>query len=180
VLPRYAIQRFGAPRGGWQPPECEAGHCGIDLQQPRGTAVHAAADGRVLRAMREETPGRGRFLRLEHAGGQVITVYLHLDTIRADLRAGSPVQAGEPIGTVGSSGLSRGGAHLHFELAIRDGGAHRFIDPEPIVRAWPLPGAAGVPVAGLRAASLRPAMSPPRGRASCNAPGLPPCKSHDG
>jgi murein DD-endopeptidase MepM/ murein hydrolase activator NlpD len=136
---RYAIQRFGAVRRGWNPPECEGGHCGIDLQQPRGTPVHAVHDAVVLKLVRTEVSGRGLHLQLAHLDGEVMTAYLHLDTIRGDLRVGSTVERGRVIGTVGSTGLTRGGAHLHFELAIREGGGYRFLDPEPIVASWPRP-----------------------------------------
>lgn len=163
---RYAIQRFGAVRGGWNPPECEGGHCGIDLQQPRGTPVHAVHDAVVLKLVRSEVPGRGRYLQLAHLGGEVMTAYLHLDTIRAELRVGSTVARGSVVGTVGSTGLTRGGAHLHFELAIREGGSYRFLDPEPIVASWPGPSCRARPRSrACRNPSLdRESMRQPRGR----------------
>jgi hypothetical protein len=142
VAATYASHRFGAVRVGRHPPECELGHCGIDLGRPRGTPVHAVHDGVVLKAVRDEAAGgsRGRFLQLGHKGGAVTSGYLHLDEIRSDLRPGTLVKGGELIGAVGRTGAATG-PHLHFELALREGKgeALRFLDPEPIMRYWALP-----------------------------------------
>lgn len=94
-------------------------HRGIDIAAPRGTPVLAAADGQVLAAGRRG--GYGQQVRLRHSGGME-TSYSHLSRIVAI--PGSRVRQGEPIGFVGSTGLSTG-AHLHYELHV--GG--RPVDP---------------------------------------------------
>lgn len=89
-------------------------HQGIDFAAPRGTPVLAAADAVV-----EETGrlgGYGITVRLRHPDG-VETRYAHLSAIAPGLRPGDAVRQGEPIGRVGSTGLSTG-PHLHYEVRI--------------------------------------------------------------
>jgi lipoprotein NlpD len=99
-------------------------HGGLDIEAELGSAVRAAADGRVVYAGKG-LPGLGRSIVLLHKSGWV-TVYgsnreLHV-------RAGDEVRRGEWIAEVGRSG-STGDAHLHFEL--REGGDRR--DPSPLL-----------------------------------------------
>ena len=71
-----------------------------------------------------------------------MTRYIHLDSIREDLREGAHVQGGELIGRLGRTGVEHSGAHLHFSLSLRAGGRggdERYIDPEPMLRDWQLP-----------------------------------------
>ena len=96
-------------------------HLGVDFAAPRGTPVHAAADGSVVDAGWER--GLGRTVRIEHADGYR-TTYGHLSSIAGSLRSGRPVRRGQVIGYVGSTGLSTGN-HLHYGVE-RDG---RYVDP---------------------------------------------------
>jgi len=96
-------------------------HNGIDYAAPTGTAVHAAAAGRVK--MAEERIVTGNTIVIEHLPG-VMTVYFHLDSM--DVSENVIVERGEEIGTVGNTGLSTG-PHLHWELRV--GGSA--IDPRP-------------------------------------------------
>jgi hypothetical protein len=150
TAPPNSACRFGAPRPGVRPAECELGHCGIDLVQPEGSTVHAVYDGVVIQAVRDEIRGgiAGRFIRLSHKEGAVFTSYVHLRDLRADLRAGTKVRGGEPIGTLGRTGCKRGGAHLHFALAVRRGGGVRYVDPEQLVALWRMPAARTGPLVG--------------------------------
>ena len=50
--------------------------------------------------------------------GSFETRYMHLDEIREDLKPGMKVKAGEMIGTVGNTGTSSKGAHLHLKFMI--------------------------------------------------------------
>ena len=102
--------------------------------------VLAAHDGVVERVERDpEVGGRrgneGRFVRVNHKGGTVVTSYIHLDAIREDLRPGIPVKAGEAIGTVGDTGVHHSGPHLHFAVSVRPSadGPELFINPEPLL-----------------------------------------------
>ena len=84
---------------------------------------------------------RARYERLGHLGGQMVTRYVHLDSIRPGLREGVSVAAGEAIGTVGRTGTSCAGPHLHFGVSLRDSGGRgeTYVDPEPLLAWWKLP-----------------------------------------
>ena len=65
----------------------------------------------------------GRTVVVDH-GDQVATIYGHLR--ESLVNVGAAVERGEPLGWVGSTGLSTG-AHLHFELRVRG----KAVDPGP-------------------------------------------------
>ena len=146
-LPWSESRRFGAVRPQPRPVECELGHCGVDLGSVLGEPVFAIFDGVVERIERAEDRGgrAGRYLRIGHTDGTVISRYIHLDSIRADLREGARVRGGELLGRLGRSGVHNSGPHLHFGLSLRPGGpgasraSERYIDPEPLLRTWQLP-----------------------------------------
>ena len=98
-------ERFG-PRG-------DRFHAGVDFPAGAGTAVLAAAPGRVVYAG-WRPGGFGRVVMLAHGGG-VRTLYAHL--ARVDVRLGARVERGMRIGLVGSTGRSSG-PHLHFEVRL--------------------------------------------------------------
>jgi Peptidase family M23 len=149
ALPLNGSRRFGAARPTPRPAECELGHCGVDLGTTAGVPVFAVFDGVIERIERDETKATsgadaraGRFVRIGHKDGTVVSRYIHLDSIRADLSEGDRVKGGELIGRLGSTGIFSTGPHLHFSLSLRDGGRgtpERYIDPEPLLRLWQLP-----------------------------------------
>ncbi len=149
ALPTNESRRFGAVRPQPRPPECELGHCGVDLGSTVGEPVFAVFDGVIERIERDETKlvaaadaRAGRFIRISHKEGTVVSRYIHLDTIREDLKEGDHVTGGQLIGRLGRSGINNAGAHLHFSLSLRQGGKggnERYIDPEPMLREWQLP-----------------------------------------
>jgi len=144
ALPGSESRRFGAVRPQPRPPECELGHCGVDLGNTLGEPVFASFDGVVEKIERDaERGGRaGRFVRLGHKNGTVVTRYIHLDTIRADLKEGDRVSGGELIARLGASCVFHSGPHLHFAVSLRPGGPsgdERYVDPEPLLREWRLP-----------------------------------------
>jgi murein DD-endopeptidase MepM/ murein hydrolase activator NlpD len=121
------------------------GHCGMDLGDAKGEPIMAVHDGVVERVVRDpELGGRrgneGRFIRINHKGGTVVSSYLHLDGVRSDLQAGTPVKAGEVIATVGDTGVHHSGPHLHFAISVRASpeGSEMFINPEPLLHLWPV------------------------------------------
>lgn len=87
-----------------------AAHRGVDYAAPRGTPVHAAADGVVRLAGRHA--GFGLAVRLRHANG-FETLYGHLS--RVAVRPGQRVEQGAPLGSVGATGLATG-PHLHYAM----------------------------------------------------------------
>ncbi|MDX1678373.1 peptidoglycan DD-metalloendopeptidase family protein [Arsukibacterium sp.] len=89
-------------------------HNGTDFATPTGTAVLAAAEGRVIRV--ENHPYAGRYIEVQHHG-QYKTRYLHLH--KALVRPGQQVERGQRIGLSGASGRVTG-AHLHYELHVNN------------------------------------------------------------
>lgn len=96
-------------------------HTGIDYAAAEGTTVLAPADGVVVFADTLEL--RGGVLIIDHGLG-VMTGYYHL--LEALVAQGDSVTAGQPIGRVGSTGLSSG-PHLHWDLRVMD----VTVDPTP-------------------------------------------------
>jgi hypothetical protein len=145
ALPLWESRRFGAARPQPRPAECELGHCGVDLGTTLGEPVFAIFDGVIERIERDETRGAnaGRFVRVGHRSGTVVSRYIHLDSIREDLHEGATVRGGELLGRLGRSGVEHSGAHLHFALSLRPdghaGAAERYVDPEPLLARWQLP-----------------------------------------
>jgi murein DD-endopeptidase MepM/ murein hydrolase activator NlpD len=87
-------------------------HTGIDLAAPTGTHVIAADGGQVLKVGYDG--GYGNSILIYHGGG-FATFYAHLSGFTVS--QGQMVSRGQPIGYVGSTGVSTG-PHLHFEVRI--------------------------------------------------------------
>jgi murein DD-endopeptidase MepM/ murein hydrolase activator NlpD len=87
-------------------------HTGIDIKAARGAPVFAAASGVVCFVGRWSA--YGKIVEIDHGNG-LVTRYAHLD--RHIVEQGAAVDAGEQIGTVGSTGRTTG-AHLHFETLV--------------------------------------------------------------
>ena len=100
-------------------------HNGVDFGVPTGTVVAAAGGGTV--AMARERIVTGFTVVVEHLPG-VYSLYYHLDGLA--VQEGQRVFAGDPIGTVGSTGLATG-PHLHWE--VRAAGVA--VDPDLLVTA---------------------------------------------
>lgn len=88
-------------------------HNGIDIVVPRGTDVHATADGKVVFAGRGGDH-LGRKVVIDHGNG-LRTVYAHLARVKA--KEGRRLMRGAVIGKVGSSGRATG-PHLHYEVRL--------------------------------------------------------------
>jgi murein DD-endopeptidase MepM/ murein hydrolase activator NlpD len=116
--PRY---RYGSTAFGE-----ESTHTGVDLGADRNTLVLAAGSGEVIwtgvglySGQYDPNDPYGLAIAIRHDFGhlnQVLyTVYAHLQSSVVWL--GQRVEAGEQIGTVGSSGHASG-PHLHFEVRL--------------------------------------------------------------
>lgn len=121
-VPVEAPRQFGVGRIGIETPrpECGLGHCGIDLDGPRGRALVSVADGTVVRVERDELGTdkiSGRYVRIAHGDG-TFTSYFHMDDVADGLEAGSHVKAGQYVGTLGATAVYSAPPHLHFALEI--------------------------------------------------------------
>jgi murein DD-endopeptidase MepM/ murein hydrolase activator NlpD len=85
-------------------------HSGVDFGADYGTAIYAAAAGKVIFA--GWYGGYGNAVVISH-GSNITTLYAHASQVYVS--EGETVQKGQPIATVGSSGFSTG-PHLHFEV----------------------------------------------------------------
>jgi lipoprotein NlpD len=99
------ISRFGK-RG-------KTTHEGLDIAAPEGTAVLAAADGKVIYSG-SGVRGYGNLVLVKHEGG-LVTVYAH--NHRNLVLEGAPVKQGQVIAEVGATGKATG-SHLHFEVRM--------------------------------------------------------------
>lgn len=111
-------------------------HHGVDLHNPRGTNVFAAADGRVVAAGEDEHWGPfadfyGNLVILAHDLPEVdqplYTLYGHLSQV--DVQVGDLVSRGEKVGEVGSTGVAIG-SHLHFEVRLGENTYENTRNPE--------------------------------------------------
>jgi murein DD-endopeptidase MepM/ murein hydrolase activator NlpD len=118
--------RFGAPRGNHT-------HQGQDVAAAEGTNVVSVSSGTVYwRAY--QAGGAGNYVVIRGSDG-FDYAYMHFRE-GALVDRGEHVDAGDPIGHVGSTGDSSG-PHLHFEVwdgHWQDGGHP--IDPLPLLQAW--------------------------------------------
>ena len=156
---------------------------GVDLGAPAGAPVVAACPGRVRFAGSVGTAGRA----VSTACGAYVVSYLHLDRIAT--RRGARLSAGDPVGTVGTTGRRHERPpHLAFGVRLvtdRWG----YVDPLRLLGRHRTPPPALAPVRGRRptpplgpapAGERRPAPPSPERRPEAAAaahaspaPGLP-------
>lgn len=120
ALPRYGGGRFVRPNFGRVTSpfgvrihpvlRTRRMHTGTDFAGGYGSPVVAAASGRVVSC--GWGGAYGNRIILDHGGG-LFTMYGHLS--RTYVGGGAIVRRGQPIGAIGSTGLSTG-PHLHFEV----------------------------------------------------------------
>jgi hypothetical protein len=116
---------------GWHRRNTSPIHHGVDIGNPTGTPVIAAADGTVVFAGADsEVPVGlypnfyGNVVIIQHdfsapEGGAVFTLYGHMRTIDPAVTNGVRVARGQQIGSVGMTGIAIG-PHLHFEVRVGD------------------------------------------------------------
>jgi murein DD-endopeptidase MepM/ murein hydrolase activator NlpD len=121
-------------------------HHGIDLPNPEGKEVHAAADGIVIWAAdqylwrqdgwSDRAYTYGNVVVVEHffgfQGQKLYTLYAHLSQIL--VQPGQTVKMGDTVGLSGRSGVVSG-PHVHFEVRV---GRNKYSDTRnPIL--WIVP-----------------------------------------
>jgi len=87
-------------------------HNGVDYAAKRNTPVKASGDGVISFIGRQS--GYGRTVEIKH-GGNIKTLYAHLEKFNKKTKVGAKVKQGEIIAYVGDSGRATG-THLHFEF----------------------------------------------------------------
>lgn len=103
-------------------------HRGIDFAAPAGTLIVSMGKGKVILAGNRILTGFT--VVIEHLPG-VYSIYYHMSELL--VKEGDIVKAGDPIGKVGSTGLSTG-PHLHLALYV----SGQYVDPEYFVLNKPL------------------------------------------
>lgn len=87
-------------------------HNGVDFASPKGTAIYAAYDGKVVAATYSSS--MGNYVMIDHGDG-LYTIYMHASALY--VKKGDIVVKGETIAAVGSTGRSTGN-HLHFSVRL--------------------------------------------------------------
>jgi murein DD-endopeptidase MepM/ murein hydrolase activator NlpD len=95
-------------------------HNGTDIWSPNEPCwIEAPFDGIVVEARKSTAAGGGfgNFVRLQHKinGEYYTTTYAHMLDDSVKVKPGQKIEAGTPIGKMGSTGMSTG-KHLHWEL----------------------------------------------------------------
>jgi murein DD-endopeptidase MepM/ murein hydrolase activator NlpD len=95
-------------------------HNGTDIWSPNEPCwIEAPYDAVVVEARKSTAAGGGfgNFVTLSHkiAGEDYVTIYAHMLDDSIKVKPGQKIEAGTPIGKMGSTGMSTG-KHLHWEL----------------------------------------------------------------
>ena len=122
---RCTSRAASAPRVRSRVPSSASSATAASISAPRSASRcsrSSTASSSASSATRRAAPDAGRFIRIGHKDGTVVSRYIHLDSIRDDLREGAHVHGGELIGRLGRTGVEHSGAHLHFALSLRPSG----------------------------------------------------------
>jgi peptidoglycan LD-endopeptidase LytH len=130
VEPKELLDTFDEPRGSRR-------HNALDIPAPRGTPVISAAAGKVLRLFSSQAGGL--MVYASDPTDRFVLMYAHLDRYANGLADGMPLQRGDTIGFVGTTGNAPPNVpHLHFGIA-RSSNVGRWwtgmpVDPRPLLR----------------------------------------------
>ncbi|AWG02766.1 M23 family metallopeptidase [Clavibacter michiganensis] len=117
--PIPSSMRISSPYGPRASPcsGCSSNHQGLDFAPGNGAGIQSIARG-VVRQVVSSNSGLGVHVVIDHEidGTRISSTYAHMQFGSVPLRAGQVVEAGDPVGRVGTTGASTG-PHLHFELA---------------------------------------------------------------
>lgn len=106
-------------------------HNAIDIMAPRGAAVLAVQDGRVLKL--SNNPKGGIALYTTDLDEQFVYYYAHLDRYHARVYAGRPLMRGDTVGYVGTTGNAPPNLpHLHFQVMRMPPDKRSFTMGEPV------------------------------------------------
>ncbi|MBW8769111.1 MAG: DUF2214 family protein [Gemmatimonadetes bacterium] len=113
-------------------------HHALDIMSPRGTPVHSAAAGRVLKLFK--SVDGGLMVYAADSSERFVLMYAHLDRYAPALTDSTRLVRGQVIGFVGSTGnASPNAPHLHFAVArnadVKHWSRGNPIDPLPVLVA---------------------------------------------
>ncbi len=116
---------------GWEPPATTygRGHRGVDLAAPAGTPVRAVTAGRVFFAGR--VAGKG-VVSVELPGTGDPPLRTTYEPVRAVVKKGDEVEAGEVVGTVEATGSHCTETCVHWGLRR----AGTYLDPLSLLPPW--------------------------------------------
>lgn len=118
-------------------------HNAIDIMAPRGAAVLAVQDGRVLK-LSSNAKG-GITIYATDLDEQFVYYYAHLDRYHARLYNGKPLMRGDTVGYVGTTGNSPPNLpHLHFQVMRMPADKRSYstgapVNPFPLLRTTAQP-----------------------------------------
>jgi len=114
ILPTTGLLSSSFSRGRFHPIHHRPlPHEGVDVAAPKGTAILAAAKGKVVRA--GWYAGYGQMVEIDHGYG-FTTRYGHASKVL--VRVGQRVERGDVVAQVGSTGIATS-PHLHYEVRIQ-------------------------------------------------------------
>ena len=99
-------------------------HNGHDIAADIGTTIYSPSSGKVV--LTGDYYYNGKFVMINH-GNSLISIFLHMNDIHVS--KGRNVDKGEPIGTVGNTGMSTG-PHLHWSVLLNN----TYVDPLGLVK----------------------------------------------
>lgn len=132
---------FGARKGG--------GHRGIDISMPAGSTFVASAAGTVVAVTTNCTDnygksdalshsaseycggGAGNYVKIKVDGTEMYLLYMHMTSVTVE--KDQHVEAGQAIGTCGSTGRSTG-PHAHFEVRVGGSSGNYAVNPLPLLQ----------------------------------------------
>jgi len=130
VEPKDLLDTFDESRGNRR-------HNALDIPAPRGTPVISATAGKVLRVFSSQAGGL--MVYASDPTNRFVLMYAHLDRYVNGIADGMPLQRGDTIGFVGTTGNAPANVpHLHFGIA-RTSDVGRWwtgmpVDPRPLLR----------------------------------------------
>jgi murein DD-endopeptidase MepM/ murein hydrolase activator NlpD len=113
-------------------------HHAIDIMAPRGSAVLAVQDGKILKLA--NTSKGGTSIYATDLDERFVYYYAHLDRYHEKIYAGRALTRGDTIGFVGTTGNApRNAPHLHFQVMRMPPDKKYWIgepiNPYPLLRA---------------------------------------------
>jgi len=130
VKPNDLLDTFDEARGTRR-------HNALDIPAPRGTPVISATGGRVLRLFSSQAGGL--MVYASDPTDRFVLMYAHLDRYANGIADGMPLQRGDTLGFVGTTGNAPPNVpHLHFGIARTSSVARWWtgmpVDPRPLLR----------------------------------------------